>query len=313
MVKFNMARISKIVRMDYPQKIISFLLFFSFLLFGTARSTKAQSNTFNQHKPLFELIYFANLNGAIENCNCGDPPLGGLDRIATLIKQFRKNNSDLIVIDGGDTFNTYPFKELNKAVVQSYTILQPDIWILSEQELIEGGAFLANSAKNVAAKIISSNYKIKNIPSKRSANFALGEKKNVGIYSFLQIGIFNGKSEHSEIEAISFQHSLKNLKNQDFNILVFHGETEELTQKKQLFSSFDLILTAHQQTAYMDIGSKPAIIGAGTDGENIVHISLHKSGNRIIIKAERIPIGLEIESDPKINKFISDYKMLLKK
>ena len=45
------------------------------------------------------------------------------------IKSYSEENPDIIVIDGGDTFNYYPFEALNTAIASSYKIISPDIWV----------------------------------------------------------------------------------------------------------------------------------------------------------------------------------------
>jgi len=287
--------------------IVRIILVSLFLFIGTASCKNPNPSFSNSEKPLFEILYYANLNGNIENCNCGEPPLGGLDRISTVIKRYREKNPELIVIDGGDTFNTYSFPELNTAIVKAYQVIKPDIWLLSEQELIEGDLFLADAVRKVEAEIISTNYSFKNIQSKKTKKYSL-HKKNVHIYGFLQPGLFRIHSDKTKIEQAQFKQFLRVLKKEEYNILIFHGETDLLENNSDQFQDFDLILTAHMQNDNRNTESKPAIIGAGTDGENIIHISLHKSGNGIIITVEQIAIGLDIESDQKIQQFIQDYK-----
>ena len=50
---------------------------------------------------VFYLIYTSNVNGAIENCGCGSEPLGGLNRVNTVIKQFKQDHDNVFVVDGG--------------------------------------------------------------------------------------------------------------------------------------------------------------------------------------------------------------------
>ncbi|KAA3617429.1 MAG: hypothetical protein D8M58_02365 [Calditrichaeota bacterium] len=271
-------------------------------------SATCQVNEPPQENPFFEVLYFANLNGNIENCNCGDPPLGGLDRIATIIEKQRSKNPELIVIDGGDTFNTYPFIELDKAIVEAYQIIKPDIWVLSEQELIEGTSFLAKISKNNLGEHVSSNYRIKQLPESNSKKPLIAGNTNITFNSFLSPKIVRDYANQIDNNSGLFFQNLKTLKESDFNILLLHGEESDLVDYTTKFKIFDLILMAHEQSDVINLNAKPAIIGSGADGENIIYISLHKSNNKIIINAARISVGLEIEPHPAIVPIITKYK-----
>jgi 2',3'-cyclic-nucleotide 2'-phosphodiesterase (5'-nucleotidase family) len=296
------------VRLNLIKRPSLLLLFCIF--FGLPISIYTQTTEVLNKKPIFEIIYLANINGNIENCHCGEPSLGGLDRIFTIIKKQRALNPNLIVIDGGDTFNPYSFVELNRAMLKAYQIIKPDIWVLSEQELVEGKDLLIKALKNQKSKIVLSNYTIKNIPSEEYQNYTIEKNSAVKIYSYVQPSLF------SKLKGLRFNKPdilFKNLDERSFNILVFHGEEDALVKIKSEFDEFDLILTAHQQSNKFQLNSRPAIIGAGADGENIIHISLHKSKGKINISAGQIPIGLEIEPDTEVRKQVEEYKNNLKK
>jgi 2',3'-cyclic-nucleotide 2'-phosphodiesterase (5'-nucleotidase family) len=281
------------------------LLLLSCFFFGLPISIFTQTTDVPNKKPIFEIIYLANINGNIENCHCGEPSLGGLDRIFTIVKKQRALNPNLVVIDGGDTFNPYSFIELNRVILKAYQIIKPDIWVLSEQELTEGKDLLIKALKKQKSKIVLSNYKIKNIPSEEYQKYTIEKNSVVKIYSYVQPSLF---SKLEDLEFNNPDNLFKDLDMRSFNILVFHGEEDALLKTMPEFENFDLILTAHQQSNKIVLNSRPAIIGSGADGENIVHIRLHKSKGTINISAEQIPIGLEIEPDTEIRKWVEEYK-----
>ena len=55
------------------------------------------------------ILFTANINGNLENCNCSLNSAGGIGRITTLFSEFRKEYPNTIIIDGGDYFNSYSF------------------------------------------------------------------------------------------------------------------------------------------------------------------------------------------------------------
>ncbi|RMG65978.1 MAG: hypothetical protein D6715_07710 [Calditrichaeota bacterium] len=92
------------------------------------------------------LAYTANINGTLTDCGCGEEPVGGIDRLATLIDSLRRAHPDLILLDGGDLLRSYSLPRLNAFVLQWAARMGYDALNVGDQELVEGMAFLAAQA-----------------------------------------------------------------------------------------------------------------------------------------------------------------------
>ena len=257
----------------------------------------------------FEIIYLSNLNGNIEACDCYEVRLGGLHHIKPIIDDLRKKNQNLVVIDGGDTFNTYPFMELDSAVYESYKLIKPDIWVPAEQEFIEGAGFLSKVFNQVGSTFITGNIQFKNLKTVAQKEYVYKNKK-VTFTSFVQPALFDPKLRDQYVlnksdELIGISEALNP---DNFNILIFHGDQIEFENQTQLISKFDLILSAHQQSDQIDLESDPPVIGGGADGEFLAHIILQENGSGFKISASKINVEQGNNPDKKISEIISEYR-----
>ena len=289
-------------------KILMKIFSFTLLLLIIAACSKQDEKAKSDSETIFDIIYISNLNGAIENCQCGDPPLGGLDRIATVVKTLRSKINPLLVIDGGDTFNSYPFKELNQAIVNSYNIILPDIWAIAEQEFIEGKTFLLKNIKNSSIPILTSNFSIPDQKTNTEINIPFNGDIAVVVLSYLQPELMKLTGSENQVIFRDNNEIYRQINKKNYNILLFHGTYETFLKKKSLFDSFDLVLLAHQVDFISDTDEKPAIIGGLFDGEKLIHISLQKAAQGFIIEPKLIEITTEISPDPSITGFIKKYK-----
>ncbi|MCB0282918.1 MAG: hypothetical protein KDF60_10095 [Calditrichaeota bacterium] len=259
----------------------------------------------------FHILYISNLNGAIESCECGDPPLGGLSKISTVVNDYRNRYKNVVFIDGGDAFNSYPYKQLNIAVADAYKIIQPDIWTIAEQEFVDGSEFLINQLLESSLYFVAGNYSVKglNLVKYRIFNYGLNK---IAFTSYLQPGLIKNDLKPDNI-LFDDNHDLKNFNKDAFRVLLFHGTEKDYTHKINLLKEYDMILLAHQAVPIFNTESKPVVFGGLFDGEKILHISLHKSGDRFKINAEFIEIFQSIKSDPAIEKIVENYLITLQK
>lgn len=257
----------------------------------------------------FEIIYLSNLNGNIEACDCYEVRLGGLHHIKTIIDDLRKKNQNLVVIDGGDTFNTYPFMELDSAVYESYKLIKPDIWVPAEQEFIEGAGFLENVFNTARTTFITGNIQFKNLHTVAQKEYVYKNRK-ITFTSYIQPTLFNVElrdkyiiNNFEKINGLS-----DDLNPGNFNVLIFHGDQNEFEKQTKLVSKFDLILSAHQQSDQIDLESDPPVVGGGADGEYLAHIILQENGSGFKISASKIKIEQGDNPDKKISEIISEYR-----
>ena len=247
-----------------------------------------------------EILYIANTNALLENCHCGSPSLGGLARISTLVREEREKNPNLLLVDGGDFFNTYPFEELNKTVLEIYDRLKPDVMALGENEFLNGISFIMPFIRKNRYKIISSNYKIDDLNTQKNIR-----KSNSVFLSYLDKNLFlNGGSQNIKFNENEFKSLYEKNKNR-FLIVLYHGYYDNLKDFIARYPEIDLVLSAHSKAGELGKTGNTLIIGSGSDGEFINKITLDKKGEAIV---KLLPVNLDIKQDEIALKYIKLFK-----
>ena len=277
--------------------ILLFLLFNGALLF-------AQDDS-------LQFIYLANVNAGYENCRCGDNPLGGLDRIARLIENYRHKNSQTVLIDGGDFLNSYPYQELNALIVDIYKKLKPDILLPADQELQAGNEKIVQLLQNAKFNFVASNFSFSPLTSKE-IHYIWAQKTKIAVLTFLDRSSFLYLKPQAVFSFNSEQFKTiyqQALATSDFLITVFHGEDSALNEFIKKFPGVDLILLAHSQSLNDALSSHPIIIGAGADGEYLSVFTLYFQAGRFRkISCQKLPVSLQITPEKQIEKLIQKFK-----
>jgi len=258
----------------------------------------------NLEADAFYIIYTSNINGAIENCGCGVDPLGGIDRIKSFIDQFRKDNENVLLIDGGDYFNSYPFPALNEAMYKALIHIKYDCVVPGDQEFVEGDDFFLKYSSFLKDKLLLSNggsgYK-KNV----EANFG---NYQVRIFGYLSPYIFDFIEKPKELNLSNFvnEHSNKSKQN-ELKLAVIHGYLSNAEQVADEDTSIDLILLAHDQRRGIWKKNNTPIIGNGKDAEyiSIIKVSRDDQWN---INIDQKKINQEMPKDDQIISLIEEYK-----
>ena len=250
----------------------------------------------------FYILYSSNINGTIQNCNCGKEPLGGVGRIATFIKEFRNINPNTIVIDGGDYFNSYPFLLLNRTMLRALCCISYDVIAPGDQEFVEGYKFYNQFERLNRNKILISN-RVHNGRKKLSFNF---DKFNVHIYSYLSTKAFSFIKLPEELQLLPFS-DIKDTHETGCNVIIFHGSSSEAELVVNETGWIDLILLAHDQYAEVKHISNTVIVGGGRDSEFIVIVAVSKSSGDWKFNISKKKMDDTIKEDQEILEFIQEY------
>ncbi len=272
-------------------KFVIFLIFISIL----HPSLKAE---------VFYIIYTSNVNGAIENCGCGSDPLGGIGRVKSVIDQFKKENKNVFVIDGGDYFNSYPYPTLNKAMYKSLELINYDCLVPGDQEFVEGKDFYSNYASSFKEKILLSNagsdYQ-ERIKTKIGSN-------QVVLYGYLSPYIFNFIEKSYDLSLSNFVNAKPEPSGEnEFQIAIIHGYLSNAEQFALENPSIDLILLAHDQRKGIWKKNQVIIIGNGKDSEYISIIKVNKR-SQWNISVDQKKISEELPEDSQIVRIIEEFK-----
>jgi 2',3'-cyclic-nucleotide 2'-phosphodiesterase (5'-nucleotidase family) len=297
-------------------KYIFFLLFliiFSYTRNSFTQSIKSVDHSSNEsNQSIGEILFLANINGVIENCKCGKPPLGGLPQISTIIDEHIKKNKYAYFIDGGDFLNTYPYPLLNSAVIDIYNLLNVKFLTLGDQERIDTNEIDRKLIMKLKDKIIASNYRIENFDFKSYGQLELRNGIKAYILSYLDKKSFFVSEDKKNIQFDDpfFSSTYYDLsKKNSLIVLIFHGTKYTLNAIIEKFSKINLILWAHEQSNIEDITKNPVIIGGGSDGEYIKQIDIYKEIDHFKFKLISIPVSANIQENPKINMIIDKFKL----
>ena len=126
-----------------------------------------------------QILYTGNTLGELKPCGCvKEEDQGGIERRATLFKELRKKEKNMILLDSGDSFKEPSRQGRVKAkfLMQSIGLMKYDAVAIGDKDLIYGNTFL-NQWKDVS--FVSSNLKLADvdfIPTFRVKNLPNGVK-----------------------------------------------------------------------------------------------------------------------------------------
>jgi 2',3'-cyclic-nucleotide 2'-phosphodiesterase (5'-nucleotidase family) len=253
-------------------------------------------------EPLY-IIYTSNINGALQNCGCGVDPPGGIGRVKTIVDQLRSKHQRVILIDGGDFFNSYPFPLLDEAMLKALEMLEYDLFISGDQEFVEGSAFYKRLQTVLGKRLLISNNGSGNL---QSFSIYLG-CDNVRIHGLLSPKVF----DFIEVPAIlNLQDPsniiLKSKTRRDLNVVVMHGYLGEAQQFARVNQSIDLVLLAHDQLKGIWDENGPLIVGNGKDSEflSIIEARFEKKWH---FRVDQVRINETVLEDDCILKIIKKF------
>ena len=278
--------------------LITIVLFISAV---SVRSGRAQNLTEKA-----EILFFSNVNAALQNCGCGTPPLGGLAQMLPLINKKRQENKRLLVVDGGDFFNSYSYPDINRAVLEIYRQLNPDMVALGDQELAEGLSFFNENRTFFNRYLVASNVVLpkihlqKNIPA-----------IHVRILSWLDASAFDIIKKPSEVKLSRslFKTRYERFEKDQIKIVVFHGARSALPGFISAYPHIDIILLAHAQSNIKQLKKRPFIIGGGAEGEYLKDILILKDGNQMKIQVHDIAVPMSVPPDTAVLKVIEKWQI----
>ena len=283
---------------------LNYLLLFIFLSAGLVRYSFAQNQTANS-----EILFFSNVNASLQNCGCGEPPLGGIAQMIPLIEKKRRENPQILVVDGGDFFNSYSYPDLNHAVLELYQRLQPDLAALGDQELIEGISFLKKNTLFFNKYVISSNTNFPEI--KTHKEYVIDKTTHLYFLSWLDASAFDiiEKPKFLKFNRNSFDTLYKQRDKNHLLIVIFHGAASAVKKFSETYPEIDIILLAHAQSNIKELDNRPYIIGGGADGEYIKDIFIMRRDDKIQINVQDIPVSMRVKPDSEALKIIDKWQI----
>jgi len=256
-----------------------------------------------------------NNNGTLENCYCPDHPLGSIEKRLAYLKNVRKENPGIILLDAGDFLSVsdrQPFKD--SLVCVAYGLTDYDGIGLGDQEIFRDENFLTTNIPSIHAPVIASNIKsqlpIKTVP------YIILERQGIKIRILGIIGsdVFKYYPEEikNSVEIIPPETAIKQIidgmeEKVDFTILLSHQGYEKDLELAEKLENIDLIIGGHSQTVVTEPEKTNGIVVAqsGKEGYYLgkILVDFNGSGSHVI-RGELVPMLLEMPNDPQIEKLV---------
>lgn len=254
-------------------------------------------------EPLY-IIYTSNVNGALENCGCGDKPLGGIGKIKYISDTYKKIHANVLMIDGGDFFNNYPYKELNETMFKAYQQFDYDFVVPGDQIFIDGDSFYQRVLSVMKDKMIISNA----LNSQNNPIKAKYGPYSVSFTSILSPNSFDYIPKPASLELLDpAEYKIKYLVNQSLNIVVYHGYLSEAKQFARQNMNIDILFIAHDEESGVWWEGDVCIVGNGKDSEAISVIEANYD-NSWEINVEHKKISNDYPEAYDILEIIDEFK-----
>lgn len=265
--------------------------------------------------PPLHIAYTTNLNGAIEDCNCGGDTVGGFNRILTQVKNLRAKQPDLLLLDAGDMLSSYAFPEANSALLKQLGLAKYTALNLGDQEFVESPDFLFKTSTNhkLMLPFLSNNLTIsesENILSKKPKTFAW-ESREIVIFGLVNKKTFDFISTaglgFTDLYLPLQNYATKSNGKQNLEILLYHGSWQSAKALKDEFPWLDLIIIGGNQVQKFGMINNTAFVETGVDGEFLGHLILERKNDRWEFQNKFIPIEISLPIDPAAQQIVTEY------
>ncbi|MFH0795705.1 MAG: DUF1573 domain-containing protein [Candidatus Omnitrophota bacterium] len=299
-------------------KKIAIIPFFILLLFSANAHSENTSLT---------ILHTNSTNGYIEACpTCPNRLFGGLPRRATLVKEYRQKEKNVLLLDSGDFFPVLAEKERAFCVVEGMNLLKYDAVALGDQEFLYGQEFIREVIAKAKFPFLSAtivdektgnyftrHYIIKEFSGIKVAIIGLTSPKAFFFFPREQI---EGLKILDPVETV--RRIIEKIKGRvDLIVVLSHLGYEEDERLAKEVAGIDVIVGGHDQTLLPEpvrIG-QTIIVQAGKNSENLGELKLSLDENKRITSCEGkvIPLTLTISDDGEISLLIKNFKEELAK
>lgn len=270
------------------------------------------------------ILYTGSTHSMLYPCSCPTEPDGGVSRRATLIRQLRKNNSNILVLDSGNfyagglmdeyTQNTELNIQRTEANLKAMELIEYDAVALGEDEFNFGLDFLEEN-------IFKSNLNFLSCNISSTSDTELTKKilpyiiKQVGGLKIGIIGLTNNlaKQRAGDISllepGIAVKKAVEELKKNNTDMLIVLsnlGETQNLDLINEI-KGIDILITnrpVKEGESYKEIGST-FVFNPSRQGRKLGILTLNiKNGKITVKKSELKRLSDKIKNNPQIEEIL---------
>lgn len=261
------------------------------------------------------LIYTTNLSGSLDDCQCGDDPVGGFTRVLPELERLAGQFPNRLVVDAGDFLNSYSLPEANRLMLKLLALAPYDAIIPGDQEFVESAGFIRQVSREagLSLPLLSSNLSTDGPAAPARLSF---KRIIAGSFSIFVLGIVNKKTfdfiapptgriedDTAALEALAGAATRES----DLQVLLYHGEWHDAEQLAVQFPWLDVIVLAHQQHKAFSRVQETALVECGSSGEYIGHLSLRRDTEGWQFENEFIPITRDLPLHPEAKQLVAAY------
>lgn len=260
-----------------------------------------------------------NNNGTLENCYCPDHPLGSIEKRLAYLKEARKKDPNLILLDAGDLFSVSERQAFKDSLVaEAYALTGYDAIVPGDQELFRDEAFLANILPLTGAKMVISN--LGNEVPFETVPYLILERKGIkiGIIGVVDQEVFRYYSDDvkNKMNLLSPAEVVPDMVKEiegktDLVVLLSHQGHEKDLELADKISGVDIIIGGHTQTVVENPGrnSNIFVAQAGKEGYYLGKITVNLDEGMVRnIVGELIPMTIDMPDDQGIMELITIYE-----
>ncbi|MCF7823504.1 MAG: hypothetical protein K9N35_04970 [Candidatus Marinimicrobia bacterium] len=267
------------------------------------------------------ILYTQNTNGVLDNCNCPSMPLGGMEKRATFLSQFRAQHANTLLFDSGDFFKFSENQEIDAKIAQAMHMLEYDAVNIGDQEFSDGGQFFNEAFRTHSLPLISTNL----IWTRQMPEFVRPFRTiEIEGMNILVLGALNAKGynfyqrvyDDIEMKLVPAENALIDIYQQqssmnkyDLVILLSNLGLDEEQRLAESLDFLDIILGGHSQHQLEEplIVNNTLIAQCGKNGQYIGHLEIHMNEGKLTShKNTLIPMELSIADDESMLKLINE-------
>ena len=268
------------------------------------------------------LLHSNSSNGVLENCACPEHPLGALEKRLALIKEIRKSNEHVLLLDSGDLLSSVGNSIKDSLAIESINLMDYDAITIGDQEFSSGVDFFRKVVNNGKIPFVSSNvavqgqslslpYRIFDVGGIRTAVIGVTSPSVFLLFpDDKKIGV-EVTNPDSVLEDIISEVEGKS----DLIILLSHSGYDEDLVLATKYPSIDIIVGGHSQSMLEEPTEvdETLIVQAGHSGFYLgeLDLILESSGKILSYEWRLIPLTLELPDDPGILSLIEEYDRIV--
>ncbi|MBI3991438.1 MAG: metallophosphatase, partial [Candidatus Omnitrophica bacterium] len=264
------------------------------------------------------ILYTGETHAMIYPCSCPKEPDGGVSRRATLIKQLRKDNPDILVLDSGGFFsgglqdeytqNTALDMERARLNLKAMELMKYDAVNIGDDEFNFGPEFLEENIKKVNLTFLSCNISSPDTSREAFKPYIIKEiaGRKIGIIGTAGLFAMQKAGGFKFIEPkLGVKQAVSELKkdNADIIILLSHlGESEDLDLIKNV-DGIDILIVGHSRIKE-EIFTKvnhTLVLRPAWQGRRLGKLTITLKDSKISnYKIEELRLSGQIPDDPGI-------------